>query len=88
MSSTSQHSDPRASSVPDPDDEKEMDSWRLALLGDGGVGKTALAVQVHSSARSICTSGVERQTKILRLRNLFLPSLGRYKKPSSLLMHL
>ncbi|KAF8316820.1 ras protein, partial [Clavulina sp. PMI_390] len=22
-----------------------MDSWRLALLGDGGVGKTALAVQ-------------------------------------------
>jgi GTPase SAR1 family protein len=23
-----------------------MDSWRIALLGDGGVGKTALAVQV------------------------------------------
>lgn len=27
----------------------EMDSWRVAVLGDGGVGKTALAVQV-----SIC----------------------------------
>lgn len=24
-----------------------MDSWRIALLGDGGVGKTALAVQVR-----------------------------------------
>ena len=24
----------------------EMDSWRVAVLGDGGVGKTALAVQV------------------------------------------
>ncbi|KAJ7936558.1 hypothetical protein B0H13DRAFT_1495637, partial [Mycena leptocephala] len=23
-----------------------MDSWRVALLGDGGVGKTALATQV------------------------------------------
>jgi GTPase SAR1 family protein len=23
-----------------------MDSWRIAVLGDGGVGKTALAVQV------------------------------------------
>jgi hypothetical protein len=23
-----------------------MDIWRIALLGDGGVGKTALAVQV------------------------------------------
>lgn len=23
-----------------------MDSWRLCLVGDGGVGKTALAVQV------------------------------------------
>jgi hypothetical protein len=23
-----------------------MDSWRVAVLGDGGVGKTALAVQV------------------------------------------
>lgn len=29
-----------------------MDSWRVAVLGDGGVGKTALAVQVcnHHSA--------------------------------------
>ena len=26
----------------------EMDSWRVAVLGDGGVGKTALAVQVSS----------------------------------------
>lgn len=25
-----------------------MDSWRVAVLGDGGVGKTALAVQVSS----------------------------------------
>jgi hypothetical protein len=24
----------------------EMDNWRVAVLGDGGVGKTALAVQV------------------------------------------
>jgi hypothetical protein len=24
----------------------EMDHWRVAVLGDGGVGKTALAVQV------------------------------------------
>ena len=24
-----------------------MDSWRVAVLGDGGVGKTALAVQVR-----------------------------------------
>ena len=24
----------------------QMDSWRVAMLGDGGVGKTALAVQV------------------------------------------
>jgi GTPase SAR1 family protein len=23
-----------------------MDSWRIAVLGDGGVGKTALVVQV------------------------------------------
>ena len=27
----------------------EMDSWRLAVLGDGGVGKTALAVQVGTT---------------------------------------
>src|SRR5882724_8022115 len=26
----------------------KMDSWRIAVLGDGGVGKTALAVQVSS----------------------------------------
>ena len=25
-----------------------MDSWRVAVLGDGGVGKTALAVQVRA----------------------------------------
>ena len=25
----------------------EMDNWRVAVLGDGGVGKTALAVQVR-----------------------------------------
>ena len=24
-----------------------MDNWRVALLGDGNVGKTALAVQVR-----------------------------------------
>lgn len=27
-----------------------MDSWRVAVLGDGGVGKTALAVQVRASS--------------------------------------
>jgi GTPase SAR1 family protein len=27
-----------------------MDKWRVAVLGDGGVGKTALAVQVRSQA--------------------------------------
>lgn len=26
-----------------------MDNWRVAVLGDGGVGKTALAVQVCAS---------------------------------------
>jgi GTPase SAR1 family protein len=26
-----------------------MDNWRVAVLGDGGVGKTALAVQVSIS---------------------------------------
>ncbi len=25
-----------------------MDNWRVAVLGDGGVGKTALAVQVST----------------------------------------
>lgn len=28
-----------------------MDSWRVAVLGDGGVGKTALAVQVSTFPR-------------------------------------
>jgi len=28
--------------------DTEMDNWRVAVLGDGGVGKTALAVQVSS----------------------------------------
>jgi GTPase SAR1 family protein len=27
-----------------------MDNWRVAVLGDGGVGKTALAVQVCLSS--------------------------------------
>lgn len=35
-----------------------MDSWRVAVLGDGGVGKTALAVQVSAlvllSIRGCC----------------------------------
>lgn len=30
--------------------ESRMDSWRVAVLGDGGVGKTALAVQVRAPA--------------------------------------
>ncbi len=34
-----------------------MDNWRVAVLGDGGVGKTALAVQVckvlHHTVRSL-----------------------------------
>jgi GTPase KRas protein len=29
-----------------------MDRWRVAVLGDGGVGKTALAVQVSLLALS------------------------------------
>jgi anion-transporting ArsA/GET3 family ATPase len=29
-----------------------MDNWRVAVLGDGGVGKTALAVQVSASSQS------------------------------------
>ena len=33
----------------------EMDSWRVAVLGDGGVGKTALAVQVGTTLHS-CAS--------------------------------
>lgn len=39
-----------------------MDSWRVAVLGDGGVGKTALAVQVgiahlpfHTLAHLVCS---------------------------------
>lgn len=30
-----------------------MDSWRIAVLGDGGVGKTALAVQVGDKISAI-----------------------------------
>lgn len=30
-----------------------MDSWRVAVLGDGGVGKTALAVQVSDRHATI-----------------------------------
>lgn len=29
-----------------------MDNWRVAVLGDGGVGKTALAVQVSALVAS------------------------------------
>ena len=39
----------------------DMDSWRVAVLGDGGVGKTALAVQVRrlsSCARAKLTEGL------------------------------
>ena len=28
-----------------------MDNWRVAVLGDGGVGKTALAVQASLHSR-------------------------------------
>jgi len=31
-----------------------MDIWRIALLGDGGVGKTALAVQVSEPYLALC----------------------------------
>lgn len=31
-----------------------MDIWRIALLGDGGVGKTALAVQVGEPSFALC----------------------------------
>ena len=30
-----------------------MDTWKIAVMGDGGVGKTALAVQVRSQALGI-----------------------------------
>ena len=36
-----------------------MDSWRVAILGDGGVGKTALAVQVRSNC---CLSSIATVT--------------------------
>ena len=39
----------------------DMDSWRVAVLGDGGVGKTALAVQVRrlsACARAKLTEGL------------------------------
>jgi len=26
--------------------DSDMDSWKIVIMGDGGVGKTALAVQV------------------------------------------
>jgi hypothetical protein len=42
---------PRAIIVPVgwPHDWDEMDQWTVAVLGDGGVGKTALAVSVSTA---------------------------------------
>ena len=36
----------------------EMDSWRVAVLGDGGVGKTALAVQARIASRRLSPDGI------------------------------
>jgi hypothetical protein len=37
---------PNLNSKPTHFKSRDMDYWRVAVLGDGGVGKTALAVQV------------------------------------------
>lgn len=39
-----------------------MDSWRVAVLGDGGVGKTALAVQVSDNRDSSVASWLMHTT--------------------------
>jgi hypothetical protein len=43
-------------------DSIRMDSWNVALIGDGGVGKTALAVMVsilhHRSGCSLARSSL------------------------------
>jgi putative ribosome biogenesis GTPase RsgA len=38
---------PQENKKPASQTKSYVDSWRIALLGDGGVGKTALAIQVR-----------------------------------------
>ena len=42
-----------------------MDSWRIALLGDGGVGKTALAVQVRPFELYLAVSRLMSAPRVL-----------------------
>lgn len=51
--------------------DTEMDNWRVAVLGDGGVGKTALAVQVSSLGHL----GVQRITGFQFTLNCFVGKL-------------
>jgi len=49
-----------------------MDQWRVTVLGDGGVGKTALAVQV--SRFSCCTPPHAADCPVTLLHALIVPS--------------
>ncbi|KAI0374420.1 hypothetical protein BV20DRAFT_961579 [Pilatotrama ljubarskyi] len=65
-----------------------MDSWRVAVLGDGGVGKTALAVQVSIPAvPHAWPSEIEPLSPLVYAQLLcwyvFMPpSLGHALKPA------
>lgn len=46
------------STLPIPPFFPDMDCWRVAVLGDGGVGKTALAVQVRTPSHPLLSSSL------------------------------